>query len=258
MIIETFKMFHGTRRKSRVEYEPSGFWQHRDVNVVAAIVRAQVLLFFAVAGPAFGQLSWENPEQTFNAKPLDRVIVAKYRFTNAGAHAVKIQNVKASCGCTTAAPSKTEVAPGESGEIEAKFIFGGRTGKQQKAIVVTTSDSQQPTLLRLVVNIEQTIKIQPVFVMWITGELPVSKIIRITVGEDAPEKIQSVVSDNPRVKVQMAELRAGKEYELQVTPDDTRQPTVATLTIKTDNSSNSPEMRHAYARVKLPSLRMLR
>jgi hypothetical protein len=83
-------------------------------------------------------------------------------------------------------------------------------------------------------------------------------MIRITVGEDAPEKIQSVVSDNPRVKVQMAELRAGKEYELQVTPDDTRQPTVATLTIKADNPSNSPEVRYAYARVKLPSLMRLR
>jgi hypothetical protein len=124
-------------------------------------VRALVLFLFAIAGPAFGQLSWENPEQTFNAKPLDRVVVAKYRFTNVGTHPVKIQKVKASCGCTTAAPSKTEVAPGESGEIEGKFIFGGRTGKQQKSIVVTTSDSQQPTVLRLVVNIEETIKIQP-------------------------------------------------------------------------------------------------
>jgi hypothetical protein len=56
----------------------------------------------------------------------------------------------------------------------------------------------------------------------------------------------------------MVELRVGKEYELQVTPDDTRQPTVATLTIKTDSPSDNPEMRHAYARVKLPSLRMLR
>ena len=47
--------------------------------------------------------------------------------------------------------------------------------------------------------------------MWMAGEPAVSKIIRITVAEDAPVKIESVVSDDPGVKVQMAKLRAGKE-----------------------------------------------
>jgi Protein of unknown function (DUF1573) len=261
MIIKTLKMCHGTKRKSRVElsWEFSSLGQHRNSKVVAAIVGTLMLVFFALAGPARAQLHWENPEQSFNAKSLDRVIVAKYRFANVGTQAVKIQDVKASCGCTTAAPNKGEFAPGESGEIEARFTFEGRTGKQQKAIAVTTSDSpQQPTLLRLVVNIEETVKIQPRFVMWITGEPAVSKIIRVTIGEEAPAKIASVMSDNPRVKVQIAELRGGKEYELQVTPVDTRQPTVATLTVKTDYPSDNPETRHVYARVKLPSLRMLR
>ena len=97
---------------------------------------------------------------------------------------------------------------------------------------MTTSANPEPTILRLVVNIEETVKIQPAFVMWMAGEPAVSKIIRITVAEDAPVKIESVVSDDPGVKVQMAKLRAGKEYEVQVIPDDTKQPTVATLMIK--------------------------
>jgi hypothetical protein len=220
-------------------------------------MRTAVLLFFALAGSALGQLTWENPEQTFDAKSLDRAVLAKYRFTNVGTQPVKIQNIKPSCGCTTAALSKTEFAPGESGEIKAKFIFGGRTGKQEKAIAVTTSaNPEEPTILRLVVNIEETVKIQPAFVMWMAGEPAVSKTIRITVAEDAPVKIESVVSDDPGVKVQMAELRAGKEYELQVIPDDTRQPTVATLMIKTDYPPDNPEMRYAYARIiKLHSWR---
>ena len=53
----------------------------------------------------------------------------------------------------------------------------------------------------------------------------------------------------------MAELRAGKG-KLQVIPDDTRQPTVATLKIKTDYPPDNPEMRYAYARIiKLHSWR---
>jgi hypothetical protein len=213
-------------------------------------MRTAVLLFFALAGSALGQLTWENPEQTFDAKSSDRAVLAKYRFTNVGTQSVKIDDVKPSCGCTTAALSKSEFAPGESGEIKAKFIFGGRTGKQEKAIEVTTSaNPEEPTILRLVVNIEETVKIQPAFVMWMAGEPAVSKTIRITVAEDAPVKIESVVSDDPGVKVQMAELRAGKEYELQVTPEDTREPAVATLMIKTDYPADNPQTRYAYARI---------
>jgi Protein of unknown function (DUF1573) len=125
-------------------------------------MRTALLLFFALAGSALGQLTWENPEQTLQAKSLDKAVVAKYRFTNVGTEPVKVLDVKASCGCTTTALSKTEFAPGESGEIEAKFTFGGRTGEQQKAIAVTTSASpEQPTILRLVVNIEERSRFNP-------------------------------------------------------------------------------------------------
>jgi hypothetical protein len=85
--------------------------------------------------------------------------------------------------------------------------------------------------------------------MWMAGERAVSKTIRITVAEDAPVKVESVVSDDSGVKVQMTELRAGKDYELQVIPDDTRQPTVAKLMIKTNYPPDNPEMRYAYARI---------
>ena len=94
-------------------------------------MRTLFFLLCAFAGSAFGQLTWENPEQTFNSKPQDESVVAKYRFTNTGKQSLKIENVKTSCGCTTTALTKTEYAPGESGEIEAKFVFSGRTGRQE-------------------------------------------------------------------------------------------------------------------------------
>ncbi|MBV9130609.1 MAG: DUF1573 domain-containing protein, partial [Verrucomicrobia bacterium] len=100
----------------------------------------KLLLFilFVFAGSAFGQLTWETTERTFNSKPEDKEVIAKYKFTNTGAETVKIQNVRTSCGCTTAALNKSDYAPGESGEIEAKFTFSGRTGRQEKSIIVST------------------------------------------------------------------------------------------------------------------------
>lgn len=212
------------------------------------------LLLFSLllcAGSGFAQLAWETTEQTFNSKPQDKEVVAKYKFTNAGPIPIKIQNVRTSCGCTTAALSKTDYAPGESGEIEAKFTFSGRTGRQEKAITVdTTANPQQPTILKLHVYIEEIVKIEPEFVHWRVGELPDPKSIHIAIADDASAKIVSVTSDNPALKVKLTEVKPGKEYEAQITPDSVAQPAVATLMIRTDYPPDNPETKYAYARIK--------
>jgi hypothetical protein len=214
-------------------------------------MRTLVFLLCAFSGSAFGQLTWEKPEQTFNSKPQDEAVVAKYRFTNTGTEPLKIENVRTSCGCTTAALAKTQYAPGESGEIEAKFIFSGRTGKQEKAITVTTSVApQQPTILRLFVNIEEPVKIEPEVVLWRVGEQADPKTIHIAVADDSPVKIESVISDNPSVLLQITEIKPGKEYEVKVTPTDVKRPTGATLMIHTDYPPDNPQTRYAYARLK--------
>jgi Protein of unknown function (DUF1573) len=212
------------------------------------------LLLFSLllfAGSAFAQLAWETTEQTFNSKPEDKEVVAKYKFTNAGPKPIKIQNVRTSCGCTTAALSKTDYAPGESGEIEAKFTFSGRTGRQEKAIMVDTAPNPaQPTILKLHVYIQEVVKIEPEFVHWRVGELPDPKSIHIAIADDASAKIVSVTSDNPALKVKLTEIKPGKEYEAQITPDSVAEPAAATLVIRTDYPPDNPETKYAYARIK--------
>jgi hypothetical protein len=214
-------------------------------------MKLPVLLFCLYAGSAFGQLSWENTEQTFNSKPKDLAVEAKYKFTNTGTKPIKIEGVRTSCGCTTAALTKTEYAPGESGEIEAKFTFSGRTGKQEKAIMVVTSTApENPTILKLHVYIAPTVKIEPEVVFWNVGDQPDPKNIRIAVADDASVKILSVTSDNPAVKVKVTELKPGKEYDAQITPDSVAHPAAATLMIRTDSPPENPETKYAYARIK--------
>ena len=214
-------------------------------------IRTSIFLLFAFAGSAFGQLTWENPEQTFNAKPDEQSIVAKYRFTNNGKGPVRIEEVKTSCDCTMAVLTKTEYAPGESGEIEVKFSFGGRTGRQVNTISITTSAApQQPTILRLRVNIEELVRIEPQLVFWRMGEQPDSKTIHIAIANGASVKVVRVRSDNPAFKIKLIELKPGKEYEVRVTPSKVTQPTGAILVIETDYPAGNPQIRYAYARIK--------
>jgi Protein of unknown function (DUF1573) len=62
-----------------------------------------VVLFLGSIVPLVAQLKWESLEQKFKPSPLDKVVVAKYRFTNVGTSPVTISEVRTSCGCTTAA-----------------------------------------------------------------------------------------------------------------------------------------------------------
>ncbi len=214
-------------------------------------MKLSLFLLCWFAGSAFAQLTWESTEQTFNSKQQDKEVVAKYKFTNTGLKPIKIQNVRTSCGCTTAALSKTDYAPGESGEIEAKFTFAGRTGRQEKAISVdSTANPEQPTILKLHVYIQETVKIEPDVVLWRVGEPPDPKAIHIAISDDTAARIVSVTSDNPTLKVKLTEVKPGKEYEAQITPESVAQPAAATLMIRTDYPPDNPETKYAYARVK--------
>jgi Protein of unknown function (DUF1573) len=216
-------------------------------------MRMKLLLFLFClnASAAFGQLTWESTEQSFNSKPQDEFVTAKYKFTNTGKQPIKIQNVRTSCGCTTTALTKTEYAPGESGEIQARFTFAGRTGQQEKAIMVVTSDKpNSPTILRLHVNIQELVKVNPEIILWKVGDQPAPKSIHIQVAEDAPVKGVTVTSNNPGIKVKLTELKPGKEYEAEVTPDNAAQPAQATLMIQTDYPTNNPITKYAYVRIR--------
>ncbi|HEY0792191.1 MAG TPA: DUF1573 domain-containing protein [Chthoniobacterales bacterium] len=206
---------------------------------------------FVLTASAFAELQWDNPDQNILAKVTDRTVVAKYHFTNAGKELVTIEAVRTSCGCTTATLAKKDYSPGESGEIEARFEIGGRVGHQEKAILVTTKgEPHNPSVLHLVVEIPETIKVQPELVLWRVGEAAEPKTIKVTVADGSPAKILAVVTDTPTVKLSVAEGLPGKSATVTVTPNDTSRPEGATVMIKTDYPADNPEAHYAYVRIK--------
>jgi hypothetical protein len=102
----------------------------------------------------------------------------------------------------------------------------------------------------MTVNIPEVITIQPELVIWRVGEQPNPKTIRVAIPGDAPAKIVSIQSDNPAVKLELREVRPGKELEVKVTPANTSGPENATLLIRTDYPPENPATHYAYVRVK--------
>jgi hypothetical protein len=138
-----------------------------------------------------------------------------------------------------------------SARYSSVWPVDGRVGRQEKWIVVTTDwVPPQPTTLRFTVNVPEVITIQPELVWWRVGDQLNPKTIRIAVPDGIPAKVISVQADNTAVKLELSEIRPGKELEVKVTPTTTSQPTSATLLIRTDYPPQNPATRYVYARVK--------
>src|SRR5205814_5850250 len=132
-----------------------------------------IVALTALAQGARSELKWE--QTSVNLKPAlgDKQAVAHFKYENVGKTPVHFESVHASCGCTTAQTQKDEVLPGEKGEITATFNIGGRTGTQVKTVTVETDDpdpAHATTQLTLKTVIPQLLELQPMFVIWKSGE----------------------------------------------------------------------------------------
>ncbi|MFT4736911.1 MAG: hypothetical protein ACI8QD_000772 [Cyclobacteriaceae bacterium] len=67
-------------------------------------------------------------------------------FTNTSSDPVTITNVKASCGCTTPNWTRTAVASGGTGEIQAKYSTINRPGSFHKSLKINWSNGAQSAL----------------------------------------------------------------------------------------------------------------
>ena len=211
-------------------------------------------LFLCISTAAQAQLAWEKTELELNPPPGADSAVATFKYENKGAKPINIKSVRTSCGCTTAALKKNDVAPGEKGEIVATLKVGDRTGLQQKTVTVDTDDPQQPsTVLTLKANIAQILDLQPVFVSWQANEDPKPKTILAKAGKGVTIKSLEVTSSAPEFTTKVEPGSTAGEFRIIVQPRDTGHQATANLTIKPDSPTAAGKVFNASARVMPPA-----
>lgn len=214
-----------------------------------------IFVLIALAEGAHAELRWEQTSVELHPAFSDKQAVAHFKYENVGKIPVHFTSVKASCGCTTAQTQKDEVPPGEKGEITATFNIGGRTGTQVKTVTVQTDDpdpAHATTQLTLKAIIPQLLELQPMFVMWKSGEEPKAKFITAKVNKDAGITKLDVVSSMPDFTTKVDPGSAPNEFRISVQPKDTGKPGYTTLTIKPDSPAGAPAVNIA-ARVMPPA-----
>jgi len=217
--------------------------QFRSLTFLAALLLA--------TAETFAELQWEKPVQQFQRTPSDGEIEARFAFRNVGAAPVRIKTLRSSCGCTTARLEKKIYAPGEAGEVVARFFFGDRTGAQRKTIEVRTDEAAaEPVVLDLRVHIHDPLTITPALVFWKRGEPGAAKTVQLTAAADQRVRIKSVTSSNPRVTAKLETIKGGEQYAVSVQPVDTTQKESAEISVQTDFPTDAPRIYIIHARVK--------
>ncbi|MGH1335228.1 MAG: DUF1573 domain-containing protein [Aureispira sp.] len=82
-------------------------------------------------------------------------VTHEFKVKNVGTNPLKIENVKASCGCTVPEWPKEPIAPGAEGKIKVTFNSAGKRGVQNKAITITANTDPINTRLYIKATIAE-------------------------------------------------------------------------------------------------------
>ena len=122
------------------------------------LLRVSVMLIFvlsAAAGVAAPAVSVDNPSYEASIEAAGVVVRHVFTATNTGDQILKITNVQPSCLCTTATPTKAELAPGKSVAISVAVDTTGFAGLVVRTVTLESNDPSNPRLM-IVISITNT------------------------------------------------------------------------------------------------------
>lgn len=121
-----------------------------------------LLLLAATSAWAAPKLSVEQLEFNFGEIYQGESVAHAFQFSNQGDQPLIVTKVRSSCGCTAALASSRELAPGESGEIQANFDSTRFRGPISKTIYLYTNDSSRPVVQMFIKGtVKEMVKVTP-------------------------------------------------------------------------------------------------
>lgn len=101
-----------------------------------------LLLFFAASAQTAEPLQFKETEHDFGNVPQGKPVFYFFEIKNSGTKPVALNNVQASCGCTTPEWSKDPIAPGATARIKVGFNAAAK-GAFEKYISVQYNETVQ-------------------------------------------------------------------------------------------------------------------
>jgi hypothetical protein len=175
------------------------------------------LALSALAGPT-ARIHCAQPRVDFGRRMDTEKFECEFGIENRGDVTLRIEDVRASCGCTVASISERRIAPGGRASLMVAVDLTGRSGDFDKEIRIASNDPEQSVLE-----------------LWIAGEVTPSRAISprhvffralgrkdaametVEVEFDAePELIASVETRCDYLEAVLQELERGRRYRVEV------------------------------------------
>ncbi|MDA3954066.1 MAG: DUF1573 domain-containing protein [Bacteroidales bacterium] len=128
---------------SRIKVLINGVSGNRDYITISAKVEENFSKLSEKEIANAPQIVFDNISYYFGKTKSTDKIEHDFKFKNEGKSDLIIRKIRSTCGCTTVAPEKTVIKPGESSSFKAIFTPGSRKGKQRKSIYVISNDPKK-------------------------------------------------------------------------------------------------------------------
>jgi hypothetical protein len=124
----------------------------------------------------------------------------------------------------SAVPSQERIGPGQKAEIRVTLDLKGLAGRQEKIVTVTTDEAgAKPTILTLVVNLPEPVKIAPRFVYWRVGEAASDKEVQLSFSRDTEGVVEELACADSSFAVRIEPSADPLSFRLMLRPVSTER-----------------------------------
>lgn len=182
------------------------------------------------------ELRFDHKTIEVKVQPREDIITVVFPFKNVSGVPVKLGKIVSTCDCTngTYQGSKNTLAPGEKDAVEVSMQTGSFSGTVQKEMTVHALDSEYKLTIKAV--IPRIVEIVPKKLEWKQGEAATPKKITIKIDDrQLPLKLKTVSLEGDDFDYSPVTIKAGKEYQIIVTPKSTAAKSFNSIWIVTDS-----------------------
>lgn len=195
-------------------------------------------------------LEWARDAQSINVPALAKSVDVTFTYHNVGAKPVTIRAVETNCDCLQAAPDKTLIAPGERGEIRARFVVGDRSGGYERFITVHTDDRPTPQRLRIHLEVAEPAEVSPLNLVWEQDSPAEEKVAEVRVSAGVEIEFKDTFSTNAAFTARLETVRNGHHYRLHVKPTTTAAAANAAIRAQGVAANGDKIVVSAYANIR--------
>lgn len=159
----------------------------------------------------------------FGEIPSGESVQATFTLRNGGDETLHIAYVRTSCGCTTTALEKRDLAPGEETPLVATLSLKNRSGPQNKRLTIGSNDPDHPDIQAIVQGTAvRFITISPSLIYLFSAPQgqTITRNVEILSETQTPFQILSVEASHPDLAVGITPISTNA-YRLSLTLPNT-------------------------------------